>query len=170
MDKDLQFSPYGLPDGADLLQREFPLQHQPPIAQAFRETRLFRRTDGALGGGMEDHPFRSQPGHGRILDDEGVHAGIGEFLQKPPGLRDLLLIDQGVESHVDPGAEPVRIGAQFPDVLHRIPRRLARPEGRAGDIHGIGAAVDGGPADFRRAGGGEEFEISRSRHFISCRR
>ncbi len=158
MDKDFQFGIDGLPDGADLLQREFPLQHQPPVAQAFRETGLFRRTDSALGGGMEDHPFRGQPGHGRILDDEGVHPGIGKFLQEPPGLRDFLLINQGIEGYVDPGAEPVRIGTQLPDVLHRIPRRLARPEGRAGDIYGIGTAVDGGPADFRRTGGGEEFE------------
>ena len=163
MDEDFQFGIDSPPDGADLLQREFPLQHQPPVAQAFRETGLFRRADGALGGGMEDHPFRGQPGHGRVLDDEGIHPGIGEFPQEPPGLGDFLLIDQRIECHVDPGAEPVRIGAEFPDVLHRIPRRLARPEGRTGDIHGIGAAVDGGPGDFRRAGGGEEFEISRLR-------
>ncbi len=39
-------------------------------------------------------------------------------------------------------------------------RRLPRPEGRAGDIHGIGPAVDCRDADVRRPGGSEEFEIS----------
>ena len=107
---------------------------------------------------MEDHPFRSEPRDGRILHDQRIHAGVLQFLQQPPGLRNLLLVHQRIESHVDAGAEPVRIVAQPADVPDGVPRRLPRAEGRAGDIHGIGPAVDGRDADVRRPGGSEEFE------------
>ena len=160
MDEAFQFGIDGLPDGTDLRQGQFPFQHEPAIAEALGETRLLRRADSALGGGVEDHPLRSEPRHGRVLDDQRVHAGVLQFLQQPPGLRDLLLVHQRVESHIDAGAEPVRIAAQPADVRYGVPRRLPRPEGRAGDIHGIGPAVDGRDADVRRPGGSEEFEIS----------
>ena len=167
MDKAFQLRPDRLPDGTDLIQREFPLQHQPPVSQALGEAGLFRRLDGALGGSVEDHSLRGQPRHGRILDDEGIHPGIGEFLQETPRLRDFLLIDQRVESHVDPGAELMRIVAETADVLHGIPGRLPCPEGRAGDIDGIGTAVDGCHADFCRTGRREKLEGT---HAISYRR
>ena len=97
------------------------------------------------------------------LHDQGVHTGILQFLQQPPGLRNLLLVHQRIESHVDADAEPVRIITQPADVRHGIARRLPRPEGRPGDIDGIGPAVDGCDADVRRPGGGEEFEIPSHR-------
>ncbi len=61
----------------------------------------------------------------------------------------------------------MRIVAETADVLHRIPGRLPRPEGRAGDIDGIGTAVDGCHADFCRTGGREKLEGT---HAISYRR
>ena len=160
VDKAFQFGIDGRPDGADLFQGQFPLQDEPAIAEALGETRLLRRADGALGGGMEDHPFRSEPRHGRILHDQRVHAGFLQFLQQPPGLRNLLLVHQRIESHVDADAEPVRIVTKPADVRHGVPGRLPRPEGRSGEIDGIGPAVDGRDADVRRPGGGQEFEIS----------
>ena len=51
----------------------------------------------------------------------------------------------------------MRVIAEPADILHRIAGRLPGAEGRAGDIHGISPAVDGGDADIGRTGGGEEF-------------
>ena len=158
MDKAFQFGVDSFPDGADLRQGQFPVQHEPAVAEALGETRFLRRADGALGGGMEDHPFRSEPRYGRILHDQRVHAGRLQFLQQLPGLRNLLLVNQGIEGHIDPDAEPMRVIAQPADIRHGIAGRLPRPEGRAGDVHGIGPAVDSRDADVRRPGGGEEFE------------
>jgi hypothetical protein len=160
MDKDFQFGIDSVPDGADLLQREFPLQDETAVTQALGETGLFRRADGALGGGVKDHSLGGQPRHGRVLDNQGVHPGILQSLQQTPGLRNLLLIDQGIERHINTNAETVRVLAEPADVLHRVAGRLPGPEGRAGDIDGIGPAVDGGNADIGRTGRGEEFEIS----------
>ena len=111
MDEAFQFGIDGLPDGTDLRQGQFPFQHEPAIAEALGETRLFRRTDRTLGGGVEDHPFRGKPRYGRVLHDQRVHAGVLQFLQQPPGLWDLLLVHQRIESHVDAGSEPVCVRA-----------------------------------------------------------
>ena len=169
MDKDFQFGIDGVPDGTDLLQREFPLQHEPSVAQAFGEAGLLRGADGTLGGGVKDHSLRGEPRHGRVLDDQGVHPGLLQFLQQTPGLRNLFLIDQGIERHIDTGTETMCVVAQPADVLHRISGRLPGPEGRTGDIDGIGPAVDGGHADIGRTGGSEEFEGAHS-PVISCRK
>ena len=169
MDEDLQFGVHGLPDGADLVQGQCPLQHEPAVTEALGEPGFLRRPDGALGGSVEDHPFRSEPRHGRILHDQGVHTGLLQFLQQPPCLGDFLLIDQRIERHVDACAEPVRMIAKPADVLHRIAGRLPRPEGGPGDIDGIGPAVDGCDADVRRPGGSQEFQGTHS-PVISCRR
>ena len=158
MDEAFQFGIDSSPDGTDLFQGKLPLQHEPSIAQAFGETCLLRGTDGALGGGMENHPFRSEPGDGGILYNQRIHTGFLQFLQQPPGLRNLLLIHQRIESHVDTDAEAMRIIAQPADIRHRIPCRLPRAEGRTGDIDGIGPAVNGRDADIRRPGGREEFQ------------
>jgi hypothetical protein len=44
------------------------------------------------------------------------------------------------------------------DVLHRIAGAVARAEGRAADIHRIGAVLDRLDADLGIFGGGEQFE------------
>ena len=160
MHETFQFSVHRLPDRTNLRQRQFTLQDEPAVTQTLGKTRFLRRTDGALSGRVKNHPFRSQPRYGGVLNDQGVHTGLLQLLQQPAGLRNLLLVNQRIESHINAHAEPMRILAQPADVLHGIAGRLPRPEGGAGDINGIGTAVNGRDADIRRPGGGEEFEIS----------
>ena len=160
VDKAFQFSIHGIADGTDLRKRQFPLQHEPTVAQAFGKACFLRRSDGALGGGVKDHPFRGEPRHGRVLHDQGVYAGLLQFPQQPSRLRNLFLVHQRIESHIDADTELVCIFAQPGDILHGIARRLARPESRTGDIDGIGSAVDGRDADVRRTGGSQELKIS----------
>ena len=169
MDEALQFRIDGFPDGTDLLQGQFPLQDEPSIAEAFGETGLLRSPDGALGRGMEDHPFRSKPRHGRILDDEGVHPGLLQLLKEPADFRNFFLIDKGIHRHIDPNAETMRIPAQAGDIFDAVPGRLPGAKGRSGDIDGIRPAVDGCDADVRRPGGRKEFEGTH-RPAISYRR
>ena len=80
MDKDFQLGVDSVPDGADLLQRELPFQDEPAVAQALGETGLFRRADGALGGGVKDHSLGGEARYGRVLNDQGVHPGFLQFL------------------------------------------------------------------------------------------
>ena len=50
------------------------------------------------------------------------------------------------------------IGAEFGDILEAVARRLARPEIGAGDIYGIGTAVNGCDADFLVSGGSQQLK------------
>ena len=162
MDEEFQFCTDGGTNFMHLLEGELAFQHQPAIAEAFGAAGVFDAADGALGGAVENRPFRGEPSHGGVLDDECVRPCVRELLQQAGGFLQFFLPYQGVESDVDTDTEAVGILTQRPDVLDAVPRAVPGSEGRAGDIHGIGTAVDGCDADGKIPCGSEQFE----RHYF----
>ena len=157
MDKELNLRVDGLADGADLLQGQLPFQHQAAESQAFQPLCLLRRTDGALGGSMH-HQCVAHAQHGRVLDDECVHPGLLQLPHQRTGLRNLLLLQQGVHRGINAHPKAVSIGAQRPDVLHAVSGRLPGPERRAGNVHGIRPAVYGRDANLCRPCRRQQFQ------------
>jgi hypothetical protein len=93
-----------------------------------------------------------------VLHDQRVGAGFIHLPGHASRLLQLVVAQDRVEGDEDPGVEAVRKGRQALDVLHRIAGAVARAEGRAADIHRIGAVLDRLDADLGIFGGGEQFE------------
>ena len=151
----------GLADGADLRQGKFPLQHQPAKAQAFQAPGLVGRPDGALGRGVH-HQFITHREHGGVLHDQGVHAGLFQGLDQLPCPGKFFFLQKCIHRGENTDPEAMGVGTQAGDVLHGIAGGLTGPERRAGDVHGIGPAVDGRDADFRRPGRSQQFQGSHT--------
>ena len=164
VDEKLQLHAHRFPDRPDLIQRELSLKHQPGSPEGLIEPRLLRSLDSALGRGV-DRKAVAESGakeleNGEILGDDGVHPRVPGLLQKPFGGRKLRVVKYRVESQEYPRPELVGIFAKPPDVLHRVPGVLPRPELRPRDIYRIGTAVDGRDADVSVSRRGEKFKFS----------
>ena len=160
--KELYFCIYRTGNGLDLLQRKLPLQHQTAKTQTLQPTGFLRRADGALGRGMH-HQRRTHGQHGRILDNESIHSRRLELMHHGPGLGNFFWFKQGIYRGIDAYAESMGVLAQGGDILDGISGRLPCPEGGTGNVYGIGAAIDGGPANLCISGRGQEFQPAHLR-------
>ena len=158
MYEELQFAADGGADPADVLQRDLPFQHQPAETEPFVEGRFFGGADGTLRGGVQRQDVR--PCQGEVLHDDGIDTGVLRRPEQPLRLGKFTVVQDGVEGKEDPCSEAPGVGAQTGDVVHRVACRLPCAEGGAGDIDGIGTAVDGCDADIRIPCRSKKFEVS----------
>lgn len=86
--------------------------------------------------------------------------------QALPSLQ-LVVANLDIVGHEDAGPELVGIAAEFRDVFETVAGGFAGPEIRAGDIYGIGTAVNGRDADFQISCGRQKLQTV---HITSERR
>ena len=134
----------------DLVDAQFARQHQLREAGVGEEARLRRRANVALRRGMQVDRRQVELQQAHVLDDQRVDAGVPAVVGELARRRQLVVAQDGVEGDVDAGVELVRERDEFGDVLHRIARLVAGAEGRAADVHRVGAVQDGFAADRRR--------------------
>ena len=91
--------------------------------------------------------------HGRILDNECIHAGFCQVIYQSLRFRQFFLIYYGIHRCVNTDAKAVGIFTQPGYIFHRVSGGLPGPEGGSCNIYGIGPAVYGRDANFRRPGG-----------------
>ena len=96
-----------------------------------------------------------------VLHDEGVDAGVPAVVGYLSGTFLLMLIEQGVQRHIDPGVVQSRMTAQAFDVTDAVGGLLTCAEVGAADIDGIGTVVDGSHAHLGIFGGRKEFYLLR---------
>ena len=137
--------------------RQFARQHDLREADLGQEARLLRRADVALGRGVQVDGRQVEFQQAHVLHDQRIDPGVVALLDQRARRLQLVVVQDGVERDVDAGVEAVRELDQCGDLAHRVAGLVARPEGRAADVHRIGAVQDGLAADLGRLGRGEQF-------------
>ena len=138
-------------DGLDLFQRQFSFQNQPAKSQTLQPAGFFRRSQGTLGRSMHDE-LVAHGQHGGILHNQGIHSGLFQGFHKLLSLGDFFRIQKRIDGGVDTLPKAVGILTEFGNIFHGIAGRLPGPEGRTGNINGIGPAVNGCEADVYGSG------------------
>ena len=154
-----------LMDGAHLIEREFPGQHHPGKSLAIEPSHLSSIAVVGLCAGVQFHLRAAQPlpatgEQSHVLHEEGIGAGIGQFLHQVPHLRHLLIIDQGIEGDIDLGLELVRMTAQAPYVIDRVDSGGPGTKLRCAYIDSVGTMVDGGDTALQVLGRCQQFQFS----------
>ena len=92
---------------------------------------------------MERDGRQIQRQQSHILHDERIGTGFVDLVGQPPGLLQLMIMQQGVEGDKDLGTEAMGVARQRFDIFDGVARRTAGAKGRAAHVDGIGAMVDG---------------------------
>ena len=159
VDEEFQLATDGRTDGADLLQRELALQHQPREAQRLQLARPLRRADGCLRGGVQLHGRKRTLQQAQVLDDEHIDSGFVERPHQALCLGQFFVFDKRVDRSVDLRAVEMSVAAQTGDIFNGVARSRPRTERRPGDINGIGTTVDRRDADIRVSRRSEKFQF-----------
>ncbi len=93
-----------------------------------------------------------------ILDDQGVDTDLPKLPGKAGGLGKLTIIEDGVQSNIDPRPELMGNGHQFFNIRETIGGGSSGTKLWATDVNGIGTVVDGGNATGKIFGRGQQFE------------
>ena len=93
-----------------------------------------------------------------VLDDQRIDARFVQLPGQLPAVFELRIVQDGIQRDKDLG--PVAVGeiAQALDIGDIVAGAIAGPEGRAADVDGIGAVLDGLDAEIGVLGRSEEFE------------
>ena len=166
MDKSLQLDVGHLAvDVGHLAYREFTGENHPRESQAAQPSHPLRRAVVGLGAGMECHPpprrllaLRHHLHECHVLHEDGIHAHCGELVDQCANLFQLMVIDDGVDRHIDLGEKAVGMVTQHPDVVEGVARSRTGAILRRTDIDGIGAMVDGRHPTRKVAGRCEQFK------------
>lgn len=130
-------------------------------AEAFGEFQSLRGGDGHLGGGVEAEArggFFYQLSKAKVLDDDGVNAGVFEVAELGFGVGEFGGEDEGVEGDVTFDAVRVEECHQAGQVFFgEVIGAQAGVEAGHAEINGVGAVGDGGTGAVPVTGGGEEF-------------
>ena len=147
-------------DGADVGQREFACQHHLLEARTGQEGHLLGRAVVHLRRGVQGDGRQVEPQQAHVLHDERVGACAVQLVDEAFHGGELVVVEDGVERHVDARPERVGVVGQAGDVADRVARSGAGTESRSADIDGVGAVADGLDAGVGVAGGGKEFDGS----------
>jgi hypothetical protein len=145
--------------GGDLLHRELARQHDLRQTGVLQETRLLGRADVGLGAGVQLDGGQVELQQAHVLDDERVGTGVVHLPGHLARAFQLVVAQDGVERDENAAVEAVGVRDQAFQVADVVARTGARAEGRAADIDGIGAMVDGLDADVGIARGREQFNL-----------
>ena len=107
---------------------------------------------------MQGDGGQVEPQQAHVLHDEGVGARAVELVDEALHGGELVVVEDGVERHVDARPERVGVVGQAGDVADRVACCRAGAEARSADVDGVGAVADGFDAGVGVAGGGEEFD------------
>ncbi len=143
VDKELQLHIGRRADLADLRKRQFARQHHLRETHILQKLHLLRRAVVGLGTGMKRDGWQIQRQQPHILHDERICSCFIDLVGQPPGLLQLMIVQQGVEGDKDLGAETVGVARQRLDILDGVARRTAGAKGRPPHVDGIGTMVDG---------------------------
>jgi len=151
----------GCHDAADFVQMELPCQHHALKPQVGKLPDPGGVVDGHLGGGVQRDSREKTAGqscYGQVLDYDRIHLHRFEGREGVNQGRQFVLLDQGVEGHIDLFLQAVGIGEH--------PFHLLQGEvfclGSGGKllqacIDGISPFFHGGKKRFQRTGGGQKF-------------
>ena len=95
---------------------------------------------------------------GQVLNYQSISARFPDSLSKEESLLQFLIIQYGVESHIDPCPIAVGIVTEGLHILKTVPGSLPCAESRSRKINGIGTAVYGRDADFKISCRCKEFQ------------
>ena len=136
-----------------LLQGELAGQDDLREADVLQEAHLLRRAVVHLRAGVQRDGGQVHRGDGHVLRDEGVRARLVEPVDDALRLLQLLFLEDGVQCHVDAGAEQVGVVAQRADVVRRVAGGGACAEPGGADVDRVGAVADGLDAARQVLGG-----------------
>ena len=114
--------------------------------------------DCTLGGGVQGNGNVFESEDALIPDYECIRARFLAAEHLPVELIQLIVANLDIVGHKDTGAELVGVATEFRDVFETVAGCLAGPEIRAGDIYGIGTAVNGRDADFQISCGRQKLQ------------
>ena len=143
VDKELQLHIGRRADLADLRKGQFARQHHLRETHILQKLHLLRRAVVGLGTGMERNRWQIQRQQPHILHNQRIGTGFVDLVGQPPGLLQLVIVQQSIEGDKDLGTETVGVARQRLDILDGVARRTAGAEGRATHVDGIGTMVDG---------------------------
>ena len=124
-----------------------------------QKTRFLGRADVGLRAGMQLDGRQVQFQQAHVLNDQRVGAGVVDLPGHVARALQLIVAQDGVERDEDAAAKAVRVFDQAIQVADVVARRGACAKGRAADVDGIGAVVNGRDADVGVAGGGQQFKL-----------
>ena len=94
-----------------------------------------------------------------VLDDQGVRARLVHLPGHLARGFQLVVAQDGVERDEDAAVEAVRVFHQALDVPDVVARAGACAKGRAADVDGVGAMIDGFNTNVGIARGREQFKL-----------
>lgn len=93
-----------------------------------------------------------------VLHDQGIDARGEQLAGLSLGLLQFVVEQQRVEGRMHPYAEAVSVLRHAGDLLRAVAGGLPRPELRAPDVEGVGAAIHGGDGRSIVFGRSEQFD------------
>ncbi len=127
----------------NVLHRQLACQHDLRQACVLQKTGLLRRADVGLGAGVQLDGGQVDFEQAHVLDDERVRARLVHLPGHLARGLQLIVAQDGVERDENAAVEAVGVLHQALNVSDVIARAGPRAKGRAADVDGIGAVVDG---------------------------
>ncbi len=143
VDKELQLHVGRCTDLADLLKGQLARQHHLGEAHILQKLHLLRGAVVGLGTGMQRDGGQVERQQPHVLHDQRIGPRFIDLVGQPPGLLQLVIVQQGVEGDEDLGAEAVGMARQRFDILYAVARRTAGAKGGAAHVDGVGTVIDG---------------------------
>ena len=151
---------------ANLLQRQFPRQHDPTETLRPQPCHFFRRAVVGLRACVESESHPCSPLYGRgaggeahILHKNRINANRLKFLNQSERVVEFVIENNRVRRDINLRIELMGIAAKRSNILHRIACRSPCTEARSPDVNGICAVVDGGNATFQILGRSQQFKL-----------
>jgi len=145
-------------DPADLLQAQLARQDDLREADVAQETCLLQGADVGLGAGMQLDGWQVELQQAHVLHDQGIGARVVELPGQASRLLQFIVAQDGVEGDEDLGEIAVGMRGQACDVADVVAGTGPSAEGRAADIHRVGAVIDRLDAEIGVLGGSEQFD------------
>ena len=126
-----------------------------------KESCLVRRPRINLGAGMDGYGRQIHLHDAHVLHNDGIDTGMIEVAYHLPHVIQLVIIDYGIDRHIDLGVINVCKCGQLTDVVYRVGRCHPCPMRRSAYIDGICTVAYGFDAAHLVACRGEEFDFYR---------
>ena len=166
MDEGLQCHRGGGGNLADLHQRQLPRQHHLGEAHLLQQPHLLHSPVVGLGAGMQGNGRQIEFQQAHILHYQGIGARLIQLVGQPLGRLKLLVLQYGVEGHIDMGTKAMSKAAQRLNLGQRIAHCRPGAKTRPPDIDGIGTMTDRLHAKLAILGRRQQLQrtLARGRH------
>jgi hypothetical protein len=143
---------------ATSLKRHFARQNNLRETGIFEEFHLGRVAVVGLRAGVQLDRRQIHFEQAHVLDDQRIGAGFVQLPGQLASFLEFVIAQDGIQGDENLGVVAVGKGTQAGDFGDVVAGAVAGPEGRAANIDGIGAMLDGFDAEIGILGRGEEFE------------